>query len=137
MRALLWILMLWSCSSASMAEIPFYNGFWEYDIEVKMTAMPQAELKKVQICIRELNDVINVFKPEPSCSINSVEVGSGHVSWNLYCKSINGTHHGHAEISGDSRSLQGRVEMQTSIPGVNSMVNTTYIIRGVNQGVCQ
>ena len=128
-------LMLFSFSVNS--EPRFYTGFWEYTIEYKVPGMPQTDLKKVQKCIRELNDVINLFKPEPTCSVNHVQVSESQLRWKLYCKNQGGTYHGDAQLSGDKNSLQGGIEMQTTIPGMKNVMRTSYIITGVSRGVCQ
>jgi len=127
--------MLLSFNANSRAK--FYTGFWEYTIEIKVPGMPQSELKKVQKCVRELNDVITLFKPEPSCSVNKVQVGATQLSWELYCKTQGGTYNGVAKLNGDERSLQGRIDMQTTIPGMKNIMSTSYVISGVSRGKCQ
>jgi hypothetical protein len=115
----------------------FYTGFWQYTIEIKVPGMAQSELKKVQKCVRELNEVISLFKPDPSCSINQVQVSASQLSWKLNCKTQGGTYHGEAQLSGNERSLQGSIEMQTTIPGMKNIMRTSYIITGVSMGKCE
>jgi len=119
------------------AESEFYTGLWEYTIEVKMQAMPQSELKTVQQCVRELNEVINLFKPDPSCSVSDVQTSASQLGWKLYCKSTQGTNHGDAKLEGNSHALRGRVDLQTVIPGMKNIMRTTYVITGKNKGPCQ
>lgn len=118
-------------------ESKFYTGLWEYTIDVKMPAMPESELKRVQKCIKELNEVINLFKPYPSCSVSHVQVGASQLSWNLYCKTGGGTYHGDAKLEGNEHELQGRVDLQTIIPGMKNIMRTSYLISGKNKGPCQ
>lgn len=137
MRVCAGLIFLLLFSFNANGEPRFYTGFWEYTIEIKVPGMPQSDLKKVQKCIRELNDVISLFKPEPSCSVNQVQVSASQLSWKLYCKTQGGTYHGQAQLSGDERSLQGGIEMQTTIPGMKNIMRTSYIIAGVSMGQCQ
>ena len=99
--------------------------------------MARSELKKVQECVRELNDVISLFKPDPSCSISQVQASGSQVQWTLYCKTPGGTYHGEALISGNEHTVNGSIEMQTTIPGMKHIMRTSYVITGTNRGVCQ
>jgi hypothetical protein len=130
------IIFLLLLSFNANSEPRFFTGFWEYTIEFKVPGMPQSDLKKVQKCIRELNDVISLFKPQPSCSINQVQVNATELSWKLYCKTQGGTYQGEAQLSGDEHSLKGGIEMQTTIPGMKNVMRTSYIITGVSMGEC-
>jgi hypothetical protein len=123
--------------SNAATDSKFYTGLWEYTIDIKMQAMPQSELKKVRECIKELNEVINLFKPDPSCSVSQVQADTSHLSWKLYCKTAGGTYYGDAGLQGDKHALHGRVELQTVIPGMKNMMSTSYIISGINKGTCQ
>jgi hypothetical protein len=115
----------------------FYTGLWEYTIDVKMQAIPQSELKKVRQCIKSLNQVIRLFKPDPSCSTSHVKLGPSKVSWKLSCKTDGGTDQGDAKLEGDTHALHGRVDLQTVIPGMRDVMRTSYIITGINKGPCQ
>jgi small-conductance mechanosensitive channel len=137
MKIGVYFILLFLLSFNANGESGFYTGIWEYTIEIKVPGMPQSDLKKVQKCIREVNDVISLFKPEPSCSINQVQVSESQVRWRLYCKTQGGTYNGEAQINGDERSLQGSVDMQTTIPGMKNIMRTSYIITGINKGKCQ
>ncbi len=137
MRISVFFVLLLLLSFNVNSEPRFYTGFWEYTIEIKVPGMPQSDLKKVEKCVRELNDVINLFKPEPSCSVNQVQVSASQLSWKLYCQTQGGTYHGEAQLSGDEHSLQGGIEMQTTIPGMKNIMRTSYIITGVSKGMCQ
>jgi hypothetical protein len=118
-------------------ESNFYTGLWEYTIEIKVPGMSQSEMKKVQKCIRELNDVISLFKPDPSCSVSHVQATDSQISWRLYCKTIGGTYHGDAKIQGNEHTQEGSVDLQTVIPGMKNILHTSYVITGKNNGVCQ
>ena len=64
------LLLMFPLTSFAGGESGFYTGLWEYTIDVKMQAIPESELKRVRQCIKELNDVIGLFKPDPSCSVS-------------------------------------------------------------------
>jgi hypothetical protein len=131
------VLMLLSFNVSAAGASPFYTGLWEYTIEIKVPGLAQSELKKVQKCIRELNDVISLFNPDPSCSVGNVQATDTELSWRLYCKNVGGTYHGDAKIQGNERTQEGKVNLETIIPGMKNIMQTSYVITGVNLGVCQ
>lgn len=134
----LFILLLCGLFSANIAaQSRFYTGLWEYTIDIQSIGMPRSELKKVQDCIKELNDVINVFKPAPACEVNDVQVTKNQLSWQLNCKTRGETHRGVVKLEGDMRKIQGRMDMQTSVAGLKNVVRTTYYISGLAKGSCQ
>lgn len=134
----MFILLLCGLFSASIAAQPnFYTGLWEYTIDIQSMGMPRSELKKVQDCIKELNDVINVFKPDPACEVNDVQVTKSQLSWQLNCETRGETHRGAVKLEGDRRKIQGRLDMQTSVAGLKNVVRTTYYISGLAKGSCQ
>ena len=137
MNVRLYLTILWLLSPGVYADEPFYTGMWEYAIEIKVPGMPQSDLKKVQKCIREINDVIALFKPDPSCSVSHVELTDSELQWRLYCKTSGGTYHGQGHLEGDRRTQQGRVQLETVIPGMKNILSTSYVISGKNYGVCQ
>ena len=136
-KTILFILLLLPLTISAETETKFYAGLWDYTIDVKMQAMPQSELKTVRKCIKEINEVISLFKPDPSCSISQVQVHASQLSWKLYCKTSGGTYHGNAKLEGNEHAIQGRVDLQTFIPGMKNVMRTAYIISGVNRGTCQ
>ncbi len=137
MNSRLYFIALLLLSFNVNADQPFYTGMWEYTIDIKVPGMGQSDLKKVQKCIREVNDVINLFKPDPSCSVSHVQVTDSQMQWRLYCKTVGGTYHGEARLDGDERTQQGKVQLETVIPGMKNILSTSYVISGKNHGVCQ
>ena len=131
------LLLMFPLTSFADGESGFYTGLWEYTIDVKMQAIPESELKRVRQCIKELNDVIGLFKPDPSCSVSHVQADASRLSWKLYCKTSRGTYHGDASLTGNERAIQGRVELQSVIPGMKNIMSTTYLISGENKGSCR
>lgn len=136
MKSRLCCITLLLLSFTASGETEFYTGLWEYTIDIKVPGMPQSDLKKVQLCVREVNDVINLFKPYPTCSVSHVQVSESQLQWQLYCKNPGGTYHGAARIDGNQHTQEGRVDMQTIIPGMKNILGTSYVISGKNWGVC-
>ena len=57
MNSRLYFIALLLLSFTANADKPFYTGLWVYAIDIKMPGMPQSDLKIVQKCVREVNDV--------------------------------------------------------------------------------
>ncbi|WP_455203757.1 DUF3617 domain-containing protein [Kaarinaea lacus] len=115
----------------------YYKGLWEYRINVRVTGMAaKPDLKSVQYCVKELNDLIALFKPDPKCDVHEVKKEADTLTWKLHCKNQGGTYNGDAKFSGDRGGIKGRIFMQTTIPGVRNPVVTTYKVTGTFKGDC-
>jgi hypothetical protein len=115
----------------------FYQGLWEYSINVQTSGMAeQPNLKRVQQCINELNDLIVLFKPDPACQVKEVNRQQSTLSWRLYCDTSGGVYRGKADFSRANRLMNGKVDLRSSIPGVGEILVTTYRAKGVYKGPC-
>jgi hypothetical protein len=121
------------------AATEFYLGLWEIGIQVQMTGMPSAnqELKRVQHCVRQLDDLITLFKPDPHCRVLDIKNTESAVSWRLYCETRGTIYRGKAEFTRDSKLLRGHLDLKSFIPGVGETMVTTYRAKGAYMGSCQ
>lgn len=124
-------------SAVSFADSDYYKGLWLYSINVEIAGMGKnPDLKKIEYCIKELNELISLFKPDPACAVYDVKNSEPNLSWALNCKTNKGNYRGKTKLTRSNGVIKGKLDMFTDIPGLSDTLTTTYKIRGKYKGPC-
>lgn len=134
-RSFFFLLLLSFFSSCPAAD--FYKGFWQFDVSVQVNGfIAKKKLKQISYCVRELNQLIQLFVPFPECEISSVVKSDNSLSWGLYCANEGGVYDGKAHFTRNKNLMRGDIRLDSLLQGVGSVMQTHYIIQGRFEPLC-
>ena len=129
--------MLWSCCQFANANADFYKGQWEFEINYQLESKPiNPQLKRIEYCVTRIDELLSLFKTDPSCEISNIKLGVDSVTWQQSCSAYSGTYIGDATLARRGTDMSGKLIMRAVVPGLSKTINTTYRIDGRYKGDC-
>lgn len=138
MFRLYFLCFLFLITGQTYAGNDFYKGFWQFDVSMEVNGfITKKHLKRISYCVRELNQLISLFKPMPNCEISGVEKNANSLSWQLYCANEGGAYSGQAIFTRHDNIMDGDIQLTSILQGVGSVMQTHYTIKGKFEPLCE
>ena len=127
------MLSLTAASASAGAAPDIKEGLWEITTKTKMTGLPisMPEVKDTQ-CLTKKDIIPEAAQSSKDCTMTSQKVSGDTVSWEMECKTSEGTTKGSGTITYKGDNFEGTMKM--SVPGGMNMTST---MTGKRLGPCK